>query len=135
MSSNPTYDDLNPDNFMMSESLNNRLNPDSIDSSTLLPVTYGKYTCEIKFLTHTLTGDVRQLSSTPKKTSISILLSTGEAIDILKDSDLASIKFFDVSGGVIYFREWDDPQMPAVTCNMSPPEETYIVTMVIDEEQ
>lgn len=133
MSVSATYDDLNPDNFMMSESLNNRLNPGSIDSRVALPIVYGKYTCEIKFLTHTFTGDVRQLSVTPQKTSISISLSTGEVIDILKDNELVSIKFFDMSGDVIYFRECDDPQASAVTCNMSPPEETYIVTMVIDE--
>jgi len=134
MADNPTFDDLNPDNFMMSESLNNRLDPDSIDSSTVLSTTYGKYTCELKFLTYTFIGHVRQLSTTALQTTISILLSAGEIVDILKDNDLLSVKFLEVSGETAYFREWDDPPTCTLTCNVSPPEEIYVVTIVIDEE-
>ena len=126
-------EDLNVDNFMMSDSLTGRFDVNSVDEEVKTPPTYGGYVCEMSFSSYKLAGEMKSLARKHDRLTISFILRSGDPIGILDDCALLSYRLIDVSGMTVYSDEWADGTTVSASINMFENDECYLVTIVIIE--
>ncbi len=112
----------NPDNFIMSDSLDGMIDPDVLEDPDVWDV--GNFTCYFFFNGATVGGTLRSFSVKPKQRKVSIVANDDAAICLINENRLKSFTCKSRSGDIVSTQDieaivevdvqFDDDQQTAI---------------------